>query len=215
VADGECVTGDPVAGGFTEYSKNIPMMAGSVLNEWVTMPLLSDMARTQSDNKNYWTAEQVKAKLAEKYGDKAEAITSAFLKAYPNKKPADALYVDTRIRSGALKTLNAKSSQKGAPVYAYVFTWETPIMGGFAMSYHCSELPFVFNNIAITEMAPGGGEKAQALADKMSGAWVEFARTGNPGWEAYTTENGATMIFDDESALRYHHDDELMKLLTE
>ena len=215
VADGECVTGDPVAGGFTEYSKNIPMMAGSVLNEWVTMPLLSDMARTQSDNKNYWTAEQVKAKLAEKYGDKAEAITAAFLKAYPNKKPADALYVDTRIRSGALKTLNAKSSQKGAPVYAYVFTWETPIMGGFAMSYHCSELPFVFNNIAITEMATGGSEKAQALADKMSGAWVEFARTGNPGWEAYTTENGATMIFDDESALRYHHDDELMKLLTE
>ena len=33
--------------------------------------------------------------------------------------------------------------------------------------------------------------------------------------EAYTNENGATMIFDDESALRYHYDDELMKLLTE
>ena len=47
----------------------------------------------------------------------------------------------------------------------------------------------------------------------MSKAWVVFARTGNPGWKAYTREEGATMIFDDESGITYHHDDELMKLL--
>ena len=88
-------------------------------------------------------------------------------------------------------------------------------MGGYAMAYHGSELPLVFNNIALSEKATGGGEKAQALADKMSRAWIDFARTGNPGWEAYTPENGATMIFDDESSVRNHHDDELMRLLTE
>ncbi|MBQ6775536.1 MAG: carboxylesterase family protein, partial [Synergistaceae bacterium] len=79
--------------------------------------------------------------------------------------------------------------------------------------YHCSELPFVFNNIALSEMATGGGEKAQELADKVSGAWVSFARTGDPNWKPYTRDEGATMIFDDESYLTYHHDDELMKLL--
>ena len=86
-------------------------------------------------------------------------------------------------------------------------------MGGYALAYHCSELPFVFNNIALSEMATGGGEKAQALADKMSQAWIDFARTGNPGWEAYTRDNGATMLFDDESVLTYHHDDVLMNIL--
>ena len=59
------------------------------------MPLLANMAITQSDNKNFWTDEQVKAKLLERYGDKSEAILIAFKKAYPNKKDADALYVDT------------------------------------------------------------------------------------------------------------------------
>ena len=199
VIDGDYIPANPVEGGFPEQAKDIPMLIGSTLNEWVSVPLFADMARTQSDNKNFWTDEQVNAKLKEKYGDKSDAVRDAFMKAYPNKKPADALYVDTRLRTRALKTMNIKASQKdGAPVYAYVFTWETPVMGGYAMAYHCSELPFVFNNIALSEMATGGGKKAQALADIMSRAWIDFARTGNPGWKAYTREEGATMIFDNE-----------------
>ena len=67
-------------------------------------------------------------------------------------------------------------------------------------------------DIAVVEVE-GGGAKAQALADKVSKVWVDFARTGNPGWEAYTRDKVATMIIDDEFALAYHHDAELMKLL--
>ena len=171
------------------------------------------MALTQRDNKNFWTEQQIGDKLREKYGNKADEIAQAFMKAYPSKKPADALYVDTWLRTRALKTMNAKAAQNGAPVYAYVFTWETPVMGGYAMAYHCSELPFVFNNIALSETATGGGEKAKVLADKVSQAWINFARTGSPGWKAYTRNEGATMIIDDELSLSYHHDDELMKLL--
>ena len=48
----------------------------------------------------------------------------------------------------------------------------------------------------------------------MSTAWIEFARTGNPGWEAYTVNKGATMLFDDEPIITYGHDRELMRLLT-
>ena len=48
----------------------------------------------------------------------------------------------------------------------------------------------------------GTGPEAQALADKLAGTWVAFARTGNPNhpgipeWPAYTAEARATMIFD-------------------
>lgn len=183
------------------------------------MPLLANMATAQSDNKNTWSEEQVKTKLTERYGDKADAITKAFLKAYPGKKAADALYVDSFLRTRAAKIANLKSDLNGAPVYSYVFTWETPVMGGFAMAYHCAELPFVFNNIALSEMATGGGKAAQALADKMSQAWINFARTGNPNheglpeWPAYTRDGGATMIFDNEPVVVHHHDRELMSLL--
>lgn len=213
VADGVYIPENPADKKFTDLAKDIPLMIGSVLNEWISMPLLSNMAVTQSDNKNNWTDEQVNAKLKEKYGDKADEIADAFMKAYPYKKKADALYVDTWLRSRAKKTASLKADQNAAPVYSYVFTWETPIMGGYAMAYHCSELPFIFNNIALSEMATGGGERAKKLADVMSQAWIDFARTGNPGWEAFTRENGAVMLFDDESRITYHHDDELLKIL--
>lgn len=213
VVDGEFIPENPADKKFVDAAKDIPLMVGSVLNEWVSMPLLANMAVTQSDNKNVWDDAKVDAMLKEKYGDKSEAVASAFLKAYPYKKKADALYVDTWLRSRAKKVAALKADQKGAPVFTYVFTWETPIMGGYALAYHCSELPFVFNNIALSEMATGGGEKAKALADKMSQAWIDFARTGNPGWEAYTRENGATMLFDDELVLTHHHDDELIGIL--
>ena len=64
------------------------------------------------------------------------------------------------------------------------------------------EIPFVFNNISRCEEMTGGGKVAYALADKMSSAWINFAKTGNPNakglpeWPAYTPQNGATMIFD-------------------
>ena len=213
VKDGDLIPDDIGTGGFMEQVKNIPLIAGSTLNEWATVPLLVNMDKNQSDNKNFWDEAKIDSMLKQKYGDKADLIVSAFMKAYPNKKKADALYVEFWLRDGALRILNAKAAQKGAPVYSYIFTWETPVMGGYAMAYHCSEIPFVFNNIALSEKATGGGERAQVLADKMSQAWIDFASTGNPGWEAYTPDKGAVMIFDDDSSITYNHDKELLKLL--
>ena len=213
VVDGEFIPENPAETKFTDLAKDVPIIVGSCLNEWVSMPLLADMANTQSDNKNFWDDAKVGEMLTAKYGDKSGPIVDAFLKAYPYKTKADALYVDSWLRTRAKKVAALKADQQGAPVFTYVFTWETPIMGGYALAYHCSELPFVFNNIALSEMATGGGEKAQALADKMSQAWIDFARTGNPGWEAYTRDNGATMLFDDEPVVTYHHDDVLMNIL--
>ena len=66
---------------------------------------------------------------------------------------------------------------------------------------HALEIPFVFDNLD----APGadvftGGEAPQALADNMHGAWVAFAKTGDPGWAPYDTERRTTMLLDAESA---------------
>ncbi|KXB61323.1 hypothetical protein HMPREF3180_01849, partial [Leptotrichia wadei] len=36
---------------------------------------------------------------------------------------------------------------------------------------------------------------------------------GLPKWLPYNTKNGAVMIFDDKSEVKYKHDEELMKLL--
>ena len=65
----------------------------------------------------------------------------------------------------------------------------------------------------------GGGKQAYVLADKMSEAWINFAKTGNPNtnalpaWPAYSPENGATMIFDNVCQVKFHHDRELLAIV--
>ena len=65
------------------------------------------------------------------------------------------------------------------------------------------------------------GREAYVLADKMSQSWLNFAKTGNPNhaglpkWDAYTGEKGTTMFFDNKSTIRFHHDEDLMKVVAQ
>ena len=53
----------------------------------------------------------------------------------------------------------------------------------------------------------GTGAQQQAMADKISGAWVAFARTGNPShpglprWRPFDPEHRATMVFSTQPRL--------------
>lgn len=99
-----------------------------------------------------------------------------------------------------------------------MFAWESPVLEGALRSTHCMEIPFVFNNADVHASMTGGGDDAMKLADRMSDAWIAFARTGNPNvaslpeWPAYDKEGGATMIFDNECEVKHNHDRELIEL---
>ncbi len=200
--DGDYIPQEPVGKKYPEIAKDIPLLIGSNLTEWESFGAQLDLVNTQKDNRFIWTEAQVQEKLKAKYGEKTDEIVAAFREAYPDRMLADALYVDSFLRAPALKTASLKSDQKGAPVYNYLFTWDTPVFNGTPMSYHTAEIAFVFNNIQKMAQATGGGDEAQALADKMARAWTNFAKAGNPNgeglpqWDAYTRENGNVMIFD-------------------
>ena len=155
------------------------------------------------------------------YGDKADAYIAAAKKAFPeDTKPSAVLDIDVTFRPGAVSQAKQKSSLAGgAPVYMFMFTWQSPVMDGKYKAVHCMEIPFVFNNIARCEEMTGGFKDAYVLADKMSQSWINFAKTGNPNhaglpkWDAYTAEKGTTMFFDNKCSIRYHHDEELMKVV--
>src|SRR5690606_11368960 len=59
------------------------------------------------------------------------------------------------------------------------FRWESPYDGGRLRSPHMIEVPFVFDNLDESRLT-AGSPTAPALADKVSDAWLAFARTGNP-----------------------------------
>jgi para-nitrobenzyl esterase len=86
----------------------------------------------------------------------------------------------------------------------YRFDWATSVMGGKLQSPHSLEIPFAFDHAIESKGLTGGGPDAVALADKVSDAWIAFARTGNPNtpklpaWPAYNEER-PTMLFDNES----------------
>jgi para-nitrobenzyl esterase len=67
------------------------------------------------------------------------------------------------------------------------------------------EIPFAFDNVKISERMTGGGADAMALADKVSDAWIAFARTGDPNtpklprWPAYDAKGRATMVINNVS----------------
>jgi para-nitrobenzyl esterase len=67
------------------------------------------------------------------------------------------------------------------------------------------EIPFAFDNVKISARLTGGGVQAMALADRVSNAWIAFARTGDPNtsklppWPAYNAKDRATMVIDNVS----------------
>ncbi len=217
VIDGVQVLQDENGGdGWVDQGRDIPLLIGNVLNESETV-IRNKPADLLADNKNQWAEEYAREKLKERFGDKADAVAEAFLAAYPDKTLADAYFVDLRSRPGTLRNAKMKAEQGGAPVYTYMFSWESPVLEGIGMAWHCAEIPHVFANAELVNTATGGGPDAIAMSERVSDAWIAFARTGNPNheglpeWPAYTVEGGATMIFDNVSEVRFNHDTPLLE----
>ena len=163
------------------------------------------------------------AHIKETYKDKADDYVAAVKKAYPNDtRPSDLLDIDATFRPGAVFQANKKSQlEDAAPVYMFMFTWQSPVFDGKYKALHCMELPFVFDNVERARQMTGGGEKAHILADKMSSAWINFAKTGNPNhnglpqWPEYNPENTSTMFFDNTCEVKPQHDKEFLALMAD
>ena len=199
---------------YLDWTNDVPVMVGSVFGEMNCWTALDP----NETNKNSWTDEEVDAKLTEKYGDKAEAVKEAFLKAYPEKSACDAYYVSDR--TGDFGTLAKRLESGDNENYNYLVSYESPLDGGVNL-WHCGEIPFVFHNVDLVAGSYGGSQDAYDLQDVMASAWVNFASTGDPNgenvpeWSTYTDDNKSTMVFDTTSGERIGYDAELQELISQ
>jgi para-nitrobenzyl esterase len=203
IADDKYITRD-----FCEWSSSIPQMSGSVFSEMIG-------TLVKGTGKNDWTPQQVDEHLTTQYGDKKDAIVAAFKNSFPRKKVQDVLY----FAPPNTRALVAKAKAGKAPVYNYIFTYEYPVNGGIT-SFHCSEIAFAFHNLTEPHIhvGSGGAPEALALQDKVSSAWLNFAKTGNPtqpglDWKRFSPDDMQTMVFDTVSECRNIHAAELIALL--
>jgi para-nitrobenzyl esterase len=196
---------DPVA---PAISSGIPLLVGTVLNEQthgINHPEYEEM-----------TKDEVLRRARERFNDRAEAVISAYQKLYPKAKPFDVLSVAfaAQSRQNCVTQAERQAALGGAPVYTFWFTWQTPVLDGRPRAFHCSELPFVFNNTDRAAAMTGGGPEARELGGRMSDAWIAFARKGDPNhpglpkWPAFTSKEGAVMAFDNKCEVRMNPDGE-------
>ncbi|SDH29343.1 para-nitrobenzyl esterase [Agrococcus jejuensis] len=81
---------------------------------------------------------------------------------------------------------------EGADTWAYRFDWASPTRGG---AVHCVDVPFAFDALGDAHADHLVGVDApQSLADAVHGAMVAFATGGDPGWQPWSDEPGATRI---------------------
>ena len=209
--DGAVLPSQPFDPQAPAISADIPMIIGTTRHEFsmtTYVPALRNAGR-----------EEVIGILKGRYGEGTERFLELFAKAYPGSKPADMLDADFVFRPSAIEQALRKSLQGAAPVYMYMFNWESPVLDGILRSTHCMEIPFVFNNADRHASMTGGGTQAMELTSKMSHCWAEFARCGKPSaeglpeWEPFEAEKRAVMFFDNTCKMSYSHDKELMDFI--
>ena len=178
------------------------------------IPLLIGYARTEETLYDRPTPEKLaldeaglKQRVAARLGITPEPVIEVYRKAHPDATPWDLhilIATDHPRGTYARELAKRKAEQGGAPAFFYRFDWETPEQGGHMRSPHTIEVQFVFNNIAFGGSLISKRADAYALADKVSAAWVAFARTGDPNvrqlpkWPAYSSARRDTMLFNND-----------------
>ncbi len=205
--DGRVLTCRSFADAVSDVSKNVPMLVGSVSEE--------GMRYRSNPTEAEWHAT-----LARQYGEaKATALISAMKKAHPEKSIRLLSYGvgGINMRNSVQRMVKLKYEQKGAPVYAYHFQWQSPMLEDSG-AWHTAELAFCFDNTKRCEQGTGNTPEAQALARKMATAWSNFAKTGDPSqpglkWEPADPVHCQTLVFDNECRMVDDPEGESRKVL--
>jgi para-nitrobenzyl esterase len=117
----------------------------------------------------------------------------------------EAIWTDWGFRIPTLGLVEARiAAAPAVPNYLYEFRWDSPAFPPDLGAFHSIESSFVRDDFASLQAVDTKGEwlganPPQQLADRMHSAWVQFAKTGDPGWRAYDLEDRTTMVFDTTS----------------
>lgn len=193
--------GDSMTHPVNPYSLTVPTMIGTVFAEF---------SYTVAPEGKYALSEaEQMAFLRSQYADQAETVAALFRAAYPEKNLCDAAAADEFMRAPSLRYGLRRAAAGGAPVYFYLFSYETNMEQ--TPAWHLIEIPFVFRNAHMVPRLIEAGV-TDRLEDQMANAWAAFAENGNPwhpglpAWPSATAEDDNTMVFDRQVRLANRFD---------
>jgi para-nitrobenzyl esterase len=199
--DGKILPQHPFYPNASPVAADVPVMIGCTRTEMTLFSLNDPSAFSLNDA-------DMRARVTQLLGEQAPKMIDLYRKLNPEASPSDIYFLiasDYRYGAPTMIAAQRRAALGKAPVYLYYFTWETPVQGGRLKSPHTMEIPFAFDNVKVSARITGGGAEAIALADKVSDAWIAFARTGDPNtpklphWPAYDAKDRATMVINNVS----------------
>lgn len=196
VADGMSIPIDPLAAVADGAASGVRVLAGHNDEEWRLFAMLMPSAADE---------EALRNRISLLHAD-VESVMAAYRIDHPDATPGQiesAILTDVLFRVPTAELLDAQA--RHAPVWQYQFDWKSPAIG----AAHAVELPFVFEQLHDTRLAPLFGEAPPfGLATSMNTAWARFAIDGSPAgadvddWPAVTGDGPrAVLRFDSENRL--------------
>jgi para-nitrobenzyl esterase len=201
VVDGNDLPQHPGEPGAPAIADDIPLLIGGTREE---------SAFFLADDDAVWSGTLTEAAMRERLvtvaGDKTDQLLSVYRATMPQASTGDRLIAALTGSNFWIRTVllaERYAARRGTPVYMYSLDWQSPAHDGRVKAHHAMDLPFVFDNVDVADTtagAPGAG----ALASRISATWVAFARTGSPNnsaipsWPAYSAEDRATMVLDND-----------------
>lgn len=175
---------------------DVPMLIGGTKNEASALP------------RGTITVERMRQLAQQRYGEQSEE----YLKLYPHE--TDQLAWDAMQESGADQVhwgarawARLQAGTGSSPVYLYSFERAPPGRNSSLYgAYHTSDIVYAFDNLQATDRP--WTDVDSRIAEAMSGAWVRFAKTGNPNganlplWPAYDPKRDLVMVFDERIEVR-------------
>jgi para-nitrobenzyl esterase len=198
---------DPVA---PSISADVPIICGSNETEGVPYADLKDP---------FWQGEittdaalRTRVREVLRVTDtEADAVIALYRKHRPSDSHGDLALIiaadNSPTRQSSYLFAERKTALGRAPAYMYYFQWRSPVRGGKLRTMHSMELPFLFDHVDDVRFMTGEGAERAAIARRMAGAFVGFARMGRPAaeglpeWRPFDPSTRATMVFGTDTRL--------------
>jgi len=190
VIDGDVLTQAPLDAVTAGHAAGVHLLTGTNEHEVTLFQVLAPNLADLDD--------EGVLQLLSAVTDRPAPLLAAYRELMPDASSRDvwqALATDAAFRMPAVRLASAQHAHSRA--WMYRFTWETPVFGGALRSTHALEIPFVFDNLHQpgAEQFTGTGPERAAIAGAMHRAWIDFARTGDPGWPEYDPTRRTTQRF--------------------
>ncbi|GHF46615.1 carboxylesterase/lipase family protein [Streptomyces morookaense] len=112
----------------------------------------------------------------------------------------ESVYADACFRMPSVLLAEANAGAGGGRSYLFELQLASPALGGVLGACHSLDVPLAFGTLdSATGRQLWGdrpGPEAVAVSKQLRRAWVDFAASGDPGWEAYVPERQLTRVLD-------------------